>query len=126
MFSPREGEAARNAERRRNRKTPMTPSQAKRRPKRNPKRAKRSRYDTHSYHWAILYGIRKANKNRDGQPPVPHWCPLQIRHSRATEVRKHRGLEAAQVALGHKHANVTEVYAERNLALAIQIAMESG
>ena len=57
---------------------------------------------------------------------MPHWCPLQIRHSRATDVRRQYGLEAAQVALGHKNANVTEVYAERNLALAIQIAKESG
>ncbi len=126
LFSPREAEALTNAERRRNRKTPMTPSQAKRRPKRHPKRVKRDRYDTHSYHRAIIYGIAKANKHRDGQPPVPHWCPLQIRHSRATDVRRQYGLEAAQVALGHKNANVTEVYAERNLALAIQIAKESG
>jgi integrase len=127
MFSPRESEAARNAERRRNRKTPVTPSQARRKPKKRPRREKRDRYDTHSYHRAITYGIEKANKYRPEQSPeVPHWCPLQIRHSRATEVRKEHGLEAAQVALGHKNANITEVYAERNLDLAIQIAKESG
>src|SRR5262249_24117398 len=33
LFRPEEAEAARDAERRRNRKTPMTPSQAQRRPK---------------------------------------------------------------------------------------------
>ena len=105
----------------------MTPSQAKRRPKKHSQRAKRDRYDTSSYRRAITYGIKKANKNRpDQSPEVPQWCPLQIRHSRATEVRKQHGLEAAQVALGHKNANVTEVYAERNLSLAVQIAKESG
>ena len=126
LFSPREGEAARNAERRKSRKTPMTPSQAKRKPKKNPKRAKRERYDTQSYLRAITYGIEQANKSRKDLPQVPDWCPLQIRHSRATEIRKQHGLEAAQVALGHKNANITEVYAERNLALAVQIAKESG
>ena len=126
LFSPREGEAAMNADRRKNRKSPMTPSQAKRKPKKHSKRAKRDRYDTHSYLRAITYGIEQANKNRKDQPQVPDWCPLQIRHSRATEVRKQYGLEAAQVALGHKNANITEVYAERNLALAVTIAKESG
>jgi hypothetical protein len=68
-----------------------------------------------------------ATRNRDKElPPVPHWFPLQVRHSRGTEVRKQRGLEAAQVALGHKYADVTQVYAERNLALAAQIAKDCG
>ena len=53
LFSPREGEAARNVERRRTRKSPMTPSQARRKPKRHPQRAKRDRYDTSSYRRAI-------------------------------------------------------------------------
>jgi integrase len=127
LFSPREGEAVRNAERRKKRKSPMTPSQARRKPKRHPARAKRNRYDTSSYRRAITYGVTMANRNRaEGAPPVPYWYPLQIRHSRATEIRKQHGLEAAQVALGHKNADVTEVYAERNLTLAIQVAKESG
>lgn len=128
LFSPREGEAATNTERRRNRKTPMTPSQARRKPKKHSMRAKRDRYDTYSYRRAITYGIEQANKKRkeQDQPQVPDWCPLQIRHSKATEVRKQHGLEAAQVALGHKNANITEVYAERNLALAIEIARACG
>jgi hypothetical protein len=79
----------------------MTPSQAKRKPKKYSKRAKRDRYDTYSYRRAITYGIEQANKKRNEQeqPQVPYWCPLQIRHSRATEVRKQHGLEAAQVLL---------------------------
>ena len=38
--------------------------------------------------------------------------------TRATEVRKRYGLKAAQVTLGHATADVTQVYAERDLELA--------
>lgn len=47
-----------------------------------------------------------------------HWTPNQLRHLFATEVREQFGLEAAQVILGHSHADVTQIYAERNLDLA--------
>jgi integrase len=57
---------------------------------------------------------------------VPHWHPNQLRHSHATEVRRRFGLEAAQVALGHAQANITEVYAERDLRLAVKVAAEIG
>jgi integrase len=55
-----------------------------------------------------------------------HWAPNQLRHSRLTEVRRHFGLEAAQVAAGHARADVTQVYAERDLALAEKVAAEIG
>jgi hypothetical protein len=35
-------------------------------------------------------------------------------------------LEAAQVVLGHPKADVTQVYAERDLALAEKVAREVG
>jgi hypothetical protein len=35
-------------------------------------------------------------------------------------------LEAAQVALGHSQAQITEVYAERDLALAAKVAAAIG
>lgn len=57
---------------------------------------------------------------------VPQWSPNQLRHSRATEVRKVYGLEAAQVTLGHATADVTQVYAERDRELARRVALESG
>lgn len=126
LFSPQAAEAHRNATRRANRQSPMTPSQSKRKPKRRPKRAKRNRYDVDSYRRAIRYAITKANKHRTEADQLPLWYPLQLRHSRATEIRKQFGLEAAQVALGHVHADVTQVYAERNLQAAIRIAREVG
>jgi len=42
-----------------------------------------------------------------------------LRHLWATEVRKRFGLEAAK-------ANITQVYAERNVALAATVAAEIG
>src|SRR5262249_387104 len=65
-FSPAAAEAARSAERRRNRKTPITPSQARRRPKANRKRAHRDRYDVTSYRNAIYRACDKAFP-----PPAP-------------------------------------------------------
>ena len=57
---------------------------------------------------------------------LPKWTPNQLRHTAATEIRKRYGLEAAQVVCGHQSANVTQVYAERDLALARKVASEVG
>ncbi|MDM4019526.1 hypothetical protein [Roseiconus lacunae] len=106
----------------------MTPSQRKRKPKQHPKRAKREYYDTDSYRRAIKYGIKKLNRRREneGLDPISSWFPLQLRHSRATELNEIYGIEAAAVSLGHRHADVTKVYAERNLKLAIEVARKAG
>lgn len=139
LFSPREAEAWRQAQRvtRRNteRKTKVYPSELRARErrkaeakKRKSKRPKRERYDVDSYRRAITYAIEKLNRQRqrDGRELIPNWYPLQLRHSRATEVRREFGIEAAQVSLGHTHADVTQVYAERNVQLAIEIAKKTG
>jgi integrase len=117
-FSPAEAVAARNARSRANRKSPMTPSQAARKPKPNPKRAARARYDKDSYRWAIRKACQKAG--------VPVWHPNQLRHTAATEVRARFGLDAAQAVLGHAKADVTQVYAERDLAKARAVMSEIG
>lgn len=123
LFSPADAEAGRNVARRAARKTPMTPSQAKRKPKKSPKRPKRDRYGVHSYRRAISYAFKKAKKQN---VEIPHWHPHQLRHSYATLVRKKHGVEAAQVGLGHSRADVTQVYAERDLDLAKKVAKEIG
>jgi site-specific recombinase XerC len=53
---------------------------------------------------------------------IRRWGPNRLRHNFATIVRKQHGLEAAQVALGHARADVTQIYAEKNLALATKVA----
>ncbi len=54
------------------------------------------------------------------------WAPNQLRHAAATEVRKQFGLEAAQIVLGHAAADVTQVYAERDLAKGVEVARRIG
>ena len=110
-FQPREAGAWRSVERRKHRKTPLTPSQAARCPKPNAKRRAGCLYGVDTYRKALEYGIRKAIGSG---APVTKWHPNQLRHTRATELRKKFGIEAAQVALGHSHAAITEVYAERD------------
>jgi integrase len=132
-FQPAESEQKRREEMRAKRKTKVQPSQwnrCKRRPKRIPKTA----YTKDSYNRAIARAIDKGNRERRkeaadmGVDPLllPHWHPNQLRHSKATEVRQRFGLEAAQVVLGHARADVTQVYAERDTALAAEVMRKIG
>lgn len=57
---------------------------------------------------------------------LPHWTPNQLRHTRATEVRRVHGIDAAGALLGHTKLETTQVYAERQLSLATSIALASG
>lgn len=104
LFQPREAMEDYLAERRRNRKTPLTPSQRKRTRKTSVIKAPRDHYDSHSYLQAIVRACAKAG--------VPHWHPHQLRHNAATFLRREFGLEVARVILGHSSPSVTEVYAE--------------
>lgn len=54
------------------------------------------------------------------------WSPNRLRHSAATEIRRMFGLEAAQVVLGHAAADVTQVYAERDVQKGIEVARKIG
>jgi len=54
------------------------------------------------------------------------WHPYQLRQNYATEVRKQFGLEAAQILLGHTKADVTPIYAERDLSRAAGVAQKIG
>jgi integrase len=117
LFSPRrmmtELRTAQRAAREATGKAPRA-CQKKARPRRRPG----ERYSTRSYAQAIAKGCRKAE--------VARWHPNQLRHAYATEVRRLYGLEAAQVGLGHSRADVTQVYAERDLRLVEKIAAERG
>jgi integrase len=57
---------------------------------------------------------------------VSKWHPNQLRHMHGTEVRRIFGIEAAQVALGHAQADVTQIYAERDMGLAERVARQIG
>jgi integrase len=102
--------------------------------KEDAKRRPGDRYDTKSYRKAITYAIKAANKaiteaaRKNGTKPktVPMWTPHQLRHTALTRARKEFGLEASSTFGGHKKMNVTEIYAEKNMALADKVAMRLG
>ena len=134
-FSPTESETRRRAQVHAARKTPLScgnrPGTNRRR---KPKRKPGDRYDTNTYRRAIHRAVDAANKDRKKQIAemgvelelLPRWSPNRLRHTAATEIRKTFGLEAAQVALGHSQADVTQIYAEKDLTLAAEVARKIG
>jgi integrase len=123
LFSPRESRAYFDAHRAHGeRSTVRSRAQARRYwQKSHPRRAtprERDRYSSKSYGNAVADACRRAG--------VPIFRPHRIRHAYATRVRKEFGLEAAQVLLGHTQADVTQVYAERDLTKAVEVARRIG
>lgn len=138
LFRPVDGKAANIALSRAKRRTKIYPCEIRRLERtqvKTPKRRPGERYSTSVYCKAIERAVERANQvaataaAKAGQEPsaaIPHWHPNQLRHTAATEVRRRYGLEAAQVVLGHSTADVTQVCAERDLALAVRVAVEMG
>ena len=132
-FSPQESERQRKDDVRAKRKTKVQPSQADR-SKPNAKRKPGDYYTRTSYLWAIRRACERAFPAPDGLEgdgmkawkKANWWHPNQLRHSLGTEVRQRFGLEAAQVVLGHSKADVTQVYAERDQRLAVEVARQVG
>jgi integrase len=118
LFQPREAMEEHRAESRRNRRTPLTPSQRARKRKSRPRKAPGERYTSRSYFRAVAKACVKAG--------TPHWHPHQLRHSSATSIRKEFGLDTARIILGHTSATVTEVYAEQDLSKARAAMREIG
>jgi site-specific recombinase XerD len=54
------------------------------------------------------------------------WTPNQLRHTKATEIRRNYPLDAAQAVLGHRHAKVTEMYAELQVGKAAEVMQQLG
>jgi integrase len=76
------------------------------------------RYTKDSYRVAIQRACRRAK--------VPVWTPHQLRHTRATTIRREYDIEAAQIILGHSKPDTTVIYAERDLSKARQVMAEIG
>lgn len=117
VFSPARQRAERFAEMRAARRTKVQPSQACR-AVRAPRTKPGTRYTPKT--------LRQAVARACAEHGLPAWHPNQLRHAAATDIRKQFGLEAAQVALGHARADVTQIYAESDGALAEQVARQAG
>jgi len=143
LFDPRDAVSAHHEARSKARKTKRTPSElAKRSP--NPGEARSPRYDRRTYRQAIAKACDKAFPHPTLSAISPRklteeqraelkawrkdrrWSPLQLRHTAGSAIRARYGLEAAQVVLGHAKADVTQVYAERDLAKARSVMAEIG
>jgi integrase len=118
VFSPRAATADHHADRALRPKTKRTPSELKRRRKINPKRTPGPRYTVNTFQQAVRRACRRAK--------VPVWSVLQVRHTRATEVRERFGVEGAQASLGNARVETAQIYAEKNRELARRIAREIG
>jgi integrase len=116
-FSPREALEDLRKRQRAVRKTKVQPSQQDRR-KRRPAKRPGERYSVDTYGNAVERACRKAG--------VPPWHVNQLRHTRATELRREAGIDAARVVLGHRSPQVTEVYAEADLGKAAGIMERLG
>lgn len=118
-FSPAESERMRRDNIALTRKTPLSCGNRRgTNRKSKPKRMPKDHYTTDSYRRAIHRACERLKQEK--------WSPNQLRHTSATEIRKRFGIEAAQVVCGHENANVTQIYAERDLDLAKQVAREVG
>lgn len=137
-FRPAESERRRLAERHARRRTPLScgnrPGTNRRR---RPRRVPGDCYDTRAYARAIRRAVAQANREllarhvaaggrAEDAPRLPVWSPNRLRHTAATAIRRAFGLEAAQVVLGHARADVTQVYAERDLQRAFDVMERIG
>jgi integrase len=154
-FNPAQAEEQRNAIRKSNRQTPMTPSQAQRQRKTRPARPKRDHYDVISYRNAIYRACDKAfthpelvallAKNLDRRQKkaevkawreahaaeekpwrsAQRWHPNRLRHTRATQLRPH-GLDLTKTVLGHSKVETSLIYAEKDMATAMDLVAKIG
>lgn len=155
LFSPAEAEADRRAIVHDERKTPLScGNRPGTNVVEDPAKKPGDHYTTDSYRRAIEYACRRAfpppaplarreseSKQawRERLRKTGKWedlkawerehrfSPHQLRHSAGTLIRREFGLEAAQLALGHASAVVTDaVYAERDHAKVVEVMRRIG
>ena len=117
LFTPAEAEQQRLATRHEGRKTPLKYGN---RPGTNRKDTRQLRpcYTTESFRKAIHHACHKAE--------IPLWNPNQLRHAWATRIEKNEGVEMTSAGLGHSTVDTTELYLERDLERAKELAVKYG
>jgi integrase len=96
--------------------------------------AKLGHWTTDTYGGAVRRLVDRADKvAHAGRPEVPadvrivaRWHVHQLRHTSATLIRSRFGLDVAQAILGHRTAAMTELYAEKDFAKAMQAIAAAG
>jgi len=124
IFSPRTAMQERNIEKRANRKTKITPSQAVRDKARATKPSRYSEfYNRDSYRQVVQNAIKKGNKVLPEGEKIPHWFPYQLRHSASTAAELTHSDEDAQALLGHRTVNMTKRYTHTQLKRREKMAL---
>ena len=70
-------------------------------------------------------GLTRAVARACRKAKVPEWGPNRLRHSRATELRSY-GLDMVKTILGHSKVETSEVYAEKDMAAAMELVSKIG
>jgi integrase len=123
VFSPRTAMAERNAVRRANRKTKISPSHAAKAEARAAKPSHYSEfYNRDSYRNAIEHAITKGNKALPDGEKIPHWFPYLLRNSGVTAIELEHGLDTAQAQAGHTSADMTKRYSAAQLRQREELA----
>lgn len=118
LFSPKKALEEELAKKRALRKTKVQPSQQNRK-KRKPRKSPGVHYMPDSYRQAVHRAIGRAG--------VTKWSPAQLRHTHSTEIReKYDGIDTAQLALRHKHAKTSEIYAKIQVKKAFELMAKEG
>lgn len=146
-FVPSESQQRFESTRRANRKTPVQPSQQGQRGRTSPARKYRKFYSSAAYAWAIrracaaAAGLIRPKRPKDPERIPTYkkelasfnarikqlaWSPNKLRHTAATELRRRFGVEHAKVVLGNSRVETTQIYAERDLAMAAEIMEQVG
>ena len=123
VFSPHTAVQERNAERKANRKTKITPSQAARDKERALKPPTYQEfYNKDSYRQAVEYAIQKGNKILPEEEKIPHWTPYQLRHAASSAMEVEVGFDESQALLDHTTPNTTARYNHRRLEKQKELA----
>jgi len=93
-------------------------------------------YRVDTYRQAVDYAIRKANgqikaentdkPEADHEPLVERFSPHQLRHNAATRLVAQFGWDITRILLGHRHVDVTRIYAEDDLQKAARAIRDAG
>jgi integrase len=119
-FSPARGEAIGAVERRKLRKTPLYPSHLRRLA---PRQQEDGKPESRAVWWARLTPAERDEVRAWRR--AHRWRPNQLRHCRATELRRY-GLDVTKTILGHTKVETTQLYAEKDLAAAMELVAKIG
>lgn len=71
-------------------------------------------------------GYSRAVQRACDRAGIERWCPHQLRHTNASNVREEFGLEHTQAVLGHSTADMSQHYAKASRAKAAEVARKIG